>query len=56
MTVCIYEINSGKLIDTVYSVEEIYTRKTRKKSQYILECEDETQVFVDRFQANLVIL
>lgn len=56
MTVCIYEIDSGRILDTVYRVEEIYTRKTRKKSQYILECEDETRVFVDRLEANLVIM
>lgn len=55
MTVSIFEIDSGKIIDTVYRVEEIYTRRTRRKSQYILECEDETRVFVDRLEANLII-
>lgn len=55
MTVCIYEADSGKIIETVCNVEEIYTRHTRRKSQYVLECEDETRVFVDRMEANLVV-
>ena len=55
MTVSIYDIDSGKILDTVYRVEEIYTRHSRRKSQYVLECEDETRVFVDRMEANLGI-
>ena len=55
MTVTIYEIDTGKILETVYGVEEIYTRRTRRKSQYVLECEDATSVYVDRLEANLII-